>query len=74
MSGSQTPIDDELLEEMGSALEAAARRSTNGEAAKLAILAGDLAAARARYAALSRITPAKADGSRPPLPPEEREA
>lgn len=68
-----TPIDDPLLDEIGAALEAAARKSQNGEAANLGRMAGDLAAARARHASQLRIQAAPAAGSRPPLPPEERE-
>jgi len=66
------PMDEKLLEETMTALETMARKSANGEAANYARLAGDIAAARARYESTLRISPARMDGTRTPLPPEER--
>lgn len=75
MSISQTPVDDDLLTRVVEALEQMARKSTNGESANYASLAGDLEATRARHASMLRIQPASGGGggSRTPLPPEERE-
>lgn len=67
------PIDSALLDEIVSSLEALARKSTNGEAATYARLAGDLSAAVARYASATRISPPAPPSSRTPLAPEERE-
>lgn len=67
------PVDEKLLQEIVDTLEGIARRSTNGEAATLGLLAGDLEATRARHASALRIQPSKAEGARLPLPPEERE-
>jgi len=67
------PVEDDLLSSTVLALEAMARKSTNGESAEYARLAGELEATRARYASQLRIQPATSQGSRPSLPPEERE-
>lgn len=70
------PIDDKLLSRVVEALELMARKSTNGESANYATLAGDIESARARHASLLRIQPAATTTTtvgRSLLPPEERE-